>query len=240
MRVLRTITELKEYLRDSNHFPGCFADSGFLYALAFQDDSRFDRANDVLEVLAETKFSIYANVIVRMEFIDLLFRKQVTLGCVQLLPVVEQHARNKALFRVLRNIRDQNTASFRVGVSFKVGERQLKDLKRLMDEFGVETDWTDFCSNYVGSMLKTEWQMLEEDFDLRFVELLEGQVTELFNQPLTWSDMVDVMADKGLRGPDAMIANMYARSRFPLLVTVDSDLINPRSFPNESQAVFIL
>jgi predicted nucleic acid-binding protein len=239
VKVLRSSDDLADYLKATKRFPGCFADSGFLYALAYEDDQHFGRANDVLDILSDSQVSIYANVISRMEFIDLIFRKQVTLGCLQLLSTLDRDSFATPLFRVLRNIRDQNTAVRRQGQSFKIGERQLKDVKQMVDDYGVDTDWTNFCAKYVGSMLKTEWRMLEDDFDLRFIEVLEGQTTELFEKPLSWSDMVDVMARSGIRGSDAMIVNMFYSSKLPLLITTDSDIEKTIKAGSTDQAVFL-
>ncbi|MGE3758208.1 MAG: hypothetical protein AB7H97_10650, partial [Pseudobdellovibrionaceae bacterium] len=90
-------------------------------------------------------------------------------------------------------------------------------------EYGI-SDWKDFCSKYIGTMLTTEWTMLEQEWGLNFVEVMEGQISPLFNSPLYWTDMVQVMAEHGQRGPDAMIINLFAKSNFPLLITSDSDL----------------
>jgi predicted nuclease of predicted toxin-antitoxin system len=38
--------------------------------------------------------------------------------------------------------------------------------------------------------------------------------------------MVQIMAEHGLRGPDAMIVNLFDKSRFSLLITSDSDFEN--------------
>jgi predicted nucleic acid-binding protein len=55
---------------------------------------------------------------------------------------------------------------------------------------------------------------------------MEGQVSDLFNDHLRWSDMVEIMGKKGLRGPDAMIVNLFDKSKFELLITSDSDFEN--------------
>lgn len=58
--------------------------------------------------------------------------------------------------------------------------------------------------------------MIEEDLGLRYVEIMHGAISEFFNKPLRWADMVRIMADYGMRAPDAMIANLFAKSKFPL------------------------
>lgn len=37
--------------------------------------------------------------------------------------------------------------------------------------------------------------------------------------------MIQVMGREGLRGPDAMIVNMFIKSRLPLLITTDGDIV---------------
>lgn len=242
MRILRKLDDLADFLSHVELHPGCFADSGFLYALAYADDQYFERANSVLDLLSDARVSVYANVISRMEFIDLIFRKQVTLGCLKLFGSLGPESFNTALFRLLKNIRDQNTSVSRIGQSFKIGEKQLKELRHELNEYGDESDWFVFCSEYVGSMLQTEWRMLEDDFDLRFIEVLEGQTNDLFGQAVKWSDMVDIMGERGLRGPDAMIVNLFAKSKLPLLITADGDFEKSLyGIPQvDNKAIFVL
>lgn len=88
--------------------------------------------------------------------------------------------------------------------------------------------WTDAfgkrCNKTFDSYREaTEWKMLEEDLGLNFVEILEGATSEFFSEPLLWNDMVQVMGKNGMRGPDAMILNLFLKSAFPLLITGDGD-----------------
>ena len=224
MQVLRSTADLSNYLTSNDVQPGCFADTGFLYGLAYKDDRLFDLANDVHDLLADANVPIYSNVISRMELVDLIFRKQVTIGCVQMFNSATNPSFHKDIYKLLKDIRDKDTAAARKGESFKIDEGRLKRLRKNIDaEYGV-SDWREFCSKYVGTMLTNEWTILEQDFGLNFVEIMEGQISSLFNSPLLWSDMVGVMGEHGQRGPDAMIINLFAKSKFPLLITSDSDL----------------
>lgn len=226
MEILRGLEDLSNYLRGRDVMPGCFADTGFLYALAYKDDRLFETANDVHDLLAELSMPIYANVISRLELVDLIFRKQVTIGCLQMFAATTRPSFDKDIYKQLRNIRDLDTAARRDRKSYKIDEKKLKLLRKNIDEeYGV-TDWRDFCAKYVGQMLVNEWQFLEQDLGLNFVEVMEGQMSDLFHSPLTWPDMVQVMATHGQRGPDAMIVNLFAKSKFSLLVTTDTDLEN--------------
>ncbi|MBK9322382.1 MAG: hypothetical protein IPM97_05420 [Bdellovibrionaceae bacterium] len=72
-------------------------------------------------------------------------------------------------------------------------------------------------------MLKNEWQIMEEELGLHFVEVLEGQTSDIITEPLKWIDMVQTMGDLGIRGPDAMILNLFTSSNLPLLITADKD-----------------
>lgn len=85
--------------------------------------------------------------------------------------------------------------------------------------------------------------MLEEELALNFVEVMEGAESELFHSPLRWADMVALMGAHGLRGPDAMIANLFRKSKFSVLITTDGDFESflpslPASAGN--QAIFLL
>jgi len=159
------------------------------------DDRVHNLAGEVFEVLAEFDIPIYANVISRMEFIDLIFRKQVTLGAIQMFNGITP-----------------TTA-------------RLKDLKEELQAAAGRNAWTKFCALYSGEKLFNEWEILEDDFGLYFVETLEGQTSEIIDQPLNWGDMVKLMGKKGIRGPDAMIVNLFLKSRLSLLMTTDNDLV---------------
>ncbi|MFN8943218.1 MAG: hypothetical protein ACK5WZ_01185, partial [Pseudobdellovibrionaceae bacterium] len=224
MQVLRGASELSEYLNNHNCQQGCFADTGFLYGLAYEDDRLFAQANDIHDILADAAIPIYSNVISRLELIDLIFRKQVTRGSIQVFNNTKTHLQNTEIFKTLKYIRDKDTEATRKKESYKIDERRLKVLRKNMNaEYGVD-DWRAFCAKYIGTMLEKEWTIFEQEFGLNFVEILEGQTSPLFNSPLFWTDMVQIMSEHGQRGPDAMIINLFARSKFPLLITSDSDL----------------
>ena len=89
----------------------------------------------------------------------------------------------------------------------------------------------------------SEWRLLEEELGLNFIEITEGATSEHFSEPLLWKDMVQLMGSHGMRGPDAMIANLFMKSRFPLLITSDGDFVSTASNSgdhNEEKTVFIL
>lgn len=223
MQIIKGIDSFKKYLKTYTVNHGCLADTGFLYALSYKDDRLFEFANDVHDLLVECEVPIYSNVISRMEWLDLIFRKQVTFGCIQVFETATRHSFQKPIYNTLKNIRDRNTASNKNNESYKIDESRLKKLrKNLIKEYGV-IDWTDFCSKYVDQKLTNEWEFIEQELGLNFVEIMEGQVSDLFDSELKWKDMVDVMGKQGLRGPDAMIVNCFNKSKFELLITSDSD-----------------
>jgi len=222
MRVLKKVEDLTVFLKELDRQVGCLVDTGFLYALSYTDDRLYEKSIEVSEVLVQENCPIYANVICRMEFVDLIFRKQVTLGAIQAFDNMDSNTDNKTLFNLLKNIRDQNTAQQKDNQSYKVNEGRLKKLRKLLNE-SSPVGWKTFCSQYAGSKLFNEWEILEEDLGLNFLEIMEGDTSEFFESPLLWSEMVQLMGQYGLRGPDAMTLNFFSKSKFPLLVTTDSD-----------------
>ncbi len=223
MQILRTAQELSTYLKNTDCKPGCFADTSFLYGVAYRDDRFFESANDILDLLSENLIPLYANVISRMEFVDLILRKQITEGCVTMFNEIERERNGSKLFNLLKNIRDRHTAGHRENQSYKIGETQLKNLRRLVSTYSPGFTWKEFCHKYTGALLVSEWKMIEEELGLNFVEILEDATSELFKEPLLWADMVQVMGMNGMRGPDAMIVNLFLKSNFQLLITGDSD-----------------
>lgn len=153
------------------------------------------------------------------------------------------HAHQKEIFKLLKYIRDKDTEAKRNGESYKIDERRLKNLRKIIaDDYGI-SDWKHFCAKYVGAMLTSEWTLVEEDLGLNFVEIMEGQLSPLFNSPLYWKDMVEIMGKHGQRGPDAMIINLFTKSNFPLLITSDSDFESCFSDPLQdysNKAIYLL
>ena len=225
MEIIRGTDELRERLAAGRCGPGCLADTGFLYAASYMDDRVHQKAVEAFDLLAEFEVRIYANVISRMEFVDLVLRKQITLGAIQTFERMNAKSAHATLFKLLKNIRDENVAHRRKGPSYKISESTLKKLRKEMEAAAGSKGWSVFCASYLGEILLKEWEILEEELGLRFVEALDGRTSEVIDHPLLWADMVQLMGHKGIRGPDAMIVNFFLKSRLPMLVTTDSDIV---------------
>ncbi len=241
MIVLKSTNDLISYLANIDNVKGYVADTGFLYALSFDDDRLHISAHDVLETLSDLDIPLYANVISRMEFIDLIFRKLVTNGIIQVYDNMTSNTNHKNLWNLFKNVRDQNTAS--KSTSYKVDESRLKKIRFELEQANSSLSWKRFCETYMEDKLYNEWVFIEEQLGLNFIEIMEGNISNEFNEPLYWSDMVKVMGKHGLRGPDAMIANIFAKSKFPLLITTDSDFEKCFSDPLDdiaNKAIYIL
>ena len=243
MRILRDIKEIISFLSELDSPIGCLADTGFLYAIAYDDDRLFGIANDVFDALAENEIPIFANVISRMEFVDLIFRKLVTNGCIELFATMTKESFDTPIYRITKDIRDKDTAARKNNQSYKIDESRLKRLRENIEQVKGVDGWKGFCNKYAGSLLYNEWHLLEQEFGLNFVEILEGASSEYFEGSLTWPDMVRVMGEYGLRGPDAMIINLFSKSKFSLLITSDKDFescfLNPLEELNR-KAIFLL
>jgi hypothetical protein len=223
MQILRGIDQLNIFLNQIDCSVGCLADTGFLYGASYTDDRVYHEALDVFLILEEKSIPIHTNVVGRMEFVDLVFRKQLTLGAIKIFSLMNPKTSHKSLYDFLKKIRDDDTAIKKTGQSFKIGEKQLKKLRDKIEESSGESGWRQFCSTYVGEMLTNEWEMLEEDLGLHFIEVMEGQTSVLIPKALYWKDMVKTMGQLGVRGPDAMIINLFQSCILPLLITADKD-----------------
>lgn len=225
MQALKNLSQLDSYL-NTHECKGCLADTNFLYGLAYQDDRLHEVANAVFDQLVDRNIGLFVNVVGRMEFIDLVFRKQITQGAIELFKELSPETPSKNLFNLLKRIRDDDTSAKRNKQSHKVSEKQLKKLRFELEGATNAFNWKQFCPTYLGENFQNEWAILEEDLGLNFVEILEDQTNSFFEKPLIWSDMVETMALQGLRGPDAMILNFFSASNIPLFITGDSDFAN--------------
>lgn len=223
MEILRGIGQLKQYMKKTDCSIGCLADTGFLYGVSDMDDRVYMQALEVFEAFEEQDIPLYTNVIGRTEFVDLVFRKQLTIGAVKLFESMTPQTAHRSLYDFLKKIRDESTTAKRNKQSYKIGENQLKKLRSKIEDSAGPAGWKTFCLKYAGQMLLNEWKILEEELGLYFIEALEGQTTELIPRPLHWSDMVQTMGELGIRGPDAMIINFFKSCALPLIITTDKD-----------------
>ena len=242
MRIIKSIDDLTQFCAHPKH-RSCFADTGFLYAASYDDDRLHSKALSIADVLSEFQMPIFANVVSRMEFIDLIFRKQVTSGAIQTFQDMKSNTIYKNLYNFLKNIRDLDTSSRKDGQSYKLDESRLKKLKKEMTQVAGPDGWKSFCHHFVGEFFINEWRILEEEIDLNYIEVLEGETNLYIDEPVYWQDMVETMGKQGLRGPDAMIVNLFSKSNISLLVTNDSDFENcfeQPLVPKEDKAIFLL
>lgn len=223
MRVLRGLDQLKDFLVQVDCSDGCLADTGFLYGMAYKDDRVYPQSLEVSLILEDNEIPIHTNVVGRMEFIDLVFRKMLTRGAVSLYRSMDPQTPYRDLFNHIKKIRDLEVSEGRKRKSYKLGERGIKDLREQMVTVSGTTGWKAFCAKYAGDVLATEWKYLEEDYGLYFIEVMEGQTSELVTKPLVWADMVTTMGAYGVRGPDAMILNLFKSCSLNLLITSDND-----------------
>jgi hypothetical protein len=223
MQILRGLDQLNDFLDRVDCSEGCLADTGFLYGMAYNDDSFYPQALDVSLILEEMEIPIHTNVVGRMEFIDLVFRKMLTRGAVKLYKSMDSQTPHRNLFNFVKKVRDQEVSERRKRKSYKIGEKSLKALRKDIVAVSGMSGWKAFCSTYAGDMLSNEWRQLEEDFGLYFIEVMEGQTSEQVTRPLLWADMVNTMGTYGVRGPDAMILNLFRSCSLNLLITSDND-----------------
>ncbi len=223
MRTLKGVEELKQFLNQVDCSDGCLADTGFLYGMAYKDDRVYPQSLEVSLILEEKNIPIHTNIIGRMEFVDLVFRKMITRGAAKLYKSMDPKTDYKSLFNFVKSIRDQEAGQKRKRLSYKIGERQLKDLRKELVKAVGNIGWQSFCSKYAGQILVNEWTILEEDFGLSFIELMEGETSDLVPRPLLWSEMVATMGKLGVRGPDGMILNLFMACTLKLFVTGDQD-----------------
>lgn len=242
MQILNGVEQFKNFINQTDCRSGCLSDTGFLYGVSYTDDRVYKQALEVFLFLEEHHIPVHANVVTRMEFIDLIFRKQLTLGAISLFQNMDSKTFYKSLYNFLKKIRDDDTVSKKNKNSFKIGDRQLKQLREKLKETLGIAGWQNFCENYTDQMLLNEWEILEEELGLHFIEIMEGQTSPLIPLPLKWKDMVKTVGQLGIRAPDAMTINLFKACSLNLLITADKDFEIPENDePNlKDKAILIL
>lgn len=113
----------------------------------------YAQATDVFDIIAEQEIEIFVNVISRLEFVDLIFRKQITLGAIKLFDLTNPKTPNQNLYRHLKYIRDKNKENEKKGMSFKIGEFDLKKLRKEIVASSGIIGWKQFCDTYTNPHL---------------------------------------------------------------------------------------
>lgn len=225
MRLISDVSEFKSFVESSEKVArGCVVDTSVLFAVTYESKSHL-AATEAMEFLAEKSVPLISNVTTRSEFLDVIIRRQLTCGVIEFFnrygKTIDSSTR---LFKILKSVRDKESENESQGDVYVLEPTRLKEIRRLLSDDGNRVSrWLQFCAHYLSPRLQDEWELLEDEYGLTFLEVLEGEINDYFPKGLLWKDLVKLAGRSGLRSSDAMILNFFGSSVFEVLVTRDHD-----------------
>ncbi len=212
--------------RDPGLKTGCIIDTNVLFAASFPLDTYNEWAEKLFGILHGLGIRIFTNVNVRSEFIELNRRALLPEGLIdfyeelngQLVPEVELK---------LKSLKTRKETAAKGNKTFKLSDYDIKEFRRLLSSYTHPTGkngWDLFCRDYFHPYMKNVWEDAVSTLNISFLGTRNIDDKTLFDGHPTWDDMIDVLGRSGMGSTDAMIVNLFLKSKLKMIVTTDSDI----------------
>jgi hypothetical protein len=213
--------DLEDFLMESpENKKGCFVDTNLLFAGDYDSHSWNSEATEIGRLLSRHKIPIYSNVIIKSELLELKRRVLITENLVDFWEKGRSELPTN-LFNKLKALKDKIRQEESEDRHFFLTDQKIKEIRKSFTQnLGAES-WTDFCSSYLTSKLKDEW---DNQVGSKKINYLSGQDSEFLKSPLEWQKMIEIIEGFGIGASDAMIINFFLSSTFTFLITADSDV----------------
>ncbi|MGE4232380.1 MAG: hypothetical protein AB7F43_03535 [Bacteriovoracia bacterium] len=224
--MLVQINDLPEILNSNRSVKtGCIVDTNLLFAASFPLDSFNEWAEEVFKTLSNLQIPIFTNLNVRSEFIE-LNRRVLIPEC-----LIDMHEDLAGRFtprieQQLKSLRTLKANASKENRTFKFSDSEIKRYRKLLAEFtlGSDNGWDLFCREYFHPFIKDVWNEAVEDLLIKFLGTREIEAGEFFTERPHWNEMVNILGLTGIGSSDAMIVNMFLKSKFTLIGTSDQDV----------------
>ena len=205
---------------------GCIVDTNVIFAAMFPLDAHNDWAESTLEELRRLEIPIYSNINIRSEFIDLNRRVLIPEGLMDFYYYYGSEL-PESVSLGLKSLQTRKKKAAEENRTFKLSDVEIKRYRKLLDQYkhnsGVN-GWTAFCEEYFRPYIKPVWSEAVQRLHLNFVGTRAIESKEHFESDPTWEEMTDIVGRSGIGSSDAMIVNLFIKSKFSLIVTADSDV----------------
>lgn len=220
-------SELIKFIRRSpGARTGCIVDTNILFAANYNLDHFHEAAIDIFEVLMAEGIPRFANVNVRSEFIHLSRKVVIAQALLDLF-----HAAGTDLpqdiYNKLKSLRTRSDKREKEESLFRIQDHEIEEIRTLFTSYKLAADrdlWDLFCEDYLKGKLNTEWEWVEEDFGINFLTLRHGEDSKHLDGELNWEDAVNIIEKTGIGSADAMIVNLFIRSKYAFIVSGDADI----------------
>jgi predicted nucleic acid-binding protein len=222
--LLRDVPQLLQ--SDPNLKNGCVVDTNVLFAASFPLDTYNTWAEKLFPVLHELGIPIYTNINVRSEFIELNRRVLIPEGLIdfyedlagQLVVEVEQK---------LKSLKTRKETAAKENRTFKLSDFDIKEFRRLLSGYTHSTGkngWELFCEDYFHKYIRTVWEDVVEALKIGFLGTRNIDNKTLFDNHPNWDDMLDIVGKTGMGSTDAMIVNLFLKSKLSMIISTDNDV----------------
>jgi predicted nucleic acid-binding protein len=204
---------------------GCMVDTNVLFAASYPPDIFNDWAEEVFDLIHKLEIPIYTNINVRSEFLDLHRRVLIPEGLLTLL-----HDFNGSLGTEietqLRLLRARFQKALDEDKAFKLQDSEIKKYRKLLSaiQLNGENAWSVFCETYLHPYIEKIWDDTVAILKIKFLGTREMDNKEIFDGHPSWADLVQIIGKSGIGTADAMIINLFQKSKLTLIVTADGDV----------------
>jgi predicted nucleic acid-binding protein len=211
---------------DSSLKLGCIVDTNVLFAASYPLDLFNEWAEKVFALLHQLQIPIYTNLNVRSEFIELNRRVLIPEGLISLLEDRSGQL-NLEIETQLKLLKARSDKAIALDKTFKLNDTEIKKYRHLLTAFKLpsgENAWELFCNDYLHQYITTIWDDAVSALKINFLGTREIDEKNIIDSHPKWADMVDIIGKFGIGTSDAMIINLFLKSKLPLIVTADSDV----------------
>lgn len=207
---------------------GCIVDTNILFAASYDYDSNNEWAREVFDLLHRNNITVYTNMNVRSEFINLQRRTLIAEGLVSFY-VQTSSFLDGPIYDKLKKLKRRADDALKNESPLKVSESEINEY---MDLFGHQpfpdraSPWTFFCRDYFSPYIDNVWPNAVKELKINFLGTREIESKDFFNKHPSWDNMITILGESGIGSADAMILNLFKESTLPLLITADKAVKN--------------
>ena len=224
--------------QNANLKKGCIVDTNVLFAANYEMDPFHEWAWELFDAFSKTGITAYTNLNVRSEFIELNRRVHMAYCLVDFYGDWTSSL-DFPFEKKLKSIESSVKEAAREKRVFKISDRDIKLFKKLMNanaESHGTPNWRTFCINYFAPHIKVVWERTVSELGIHFLGTREIESKEFFDEHPKWEEMLSILGESGIGTFDAMIVNLFLKSKLPMIATADSDVCDAvieRAQPNK-------
>jgi predicted nucleic acid-binding protein len=209
---------------------GFLVDTNFLISLTYDLSVFNEKSIELYQLLNEKGVSLFCNVNVRNEFLEVhrsiilteslvSFYQDISLR--ELLPF-ELKGRLKSLIT-----RRDKAAKYNKPPT-KLSQTEIKMFAAELSavEHNDKNIWDLICSTYLRNTLSQLWASIQNEFRVNFLSLRKNDHENYLVKEPEWEDAIKIIETYGIASSDAMIINMFLCTNFSFLITSDKEVAN--------------